>query len=193
MIIGITGPIASGKDTIISLFESEKPIIIDADRIGKYIVRSNFEKISNIYKVNDIFDLSRLVFSDYEIFQNYNEFIHPILIKKLKEPMIKNKDSNNESLIVLNCALLFLFKLEFFCDKIIFIDADKQIRKNRLINRNGLSEKEAAIRIEFQNRLENYEKIKINKEKVIYIENNEDLSALTKKIKNILSYIYHKG
>jgi len=192
MIIGITGPIASGKDLIISFFQKMNCIIIDADKIGKFIVESNFNKIAKIYNVTNFKELGELIFSDFRIFENYNKLIHPILSKKIREILInfiKNKENFKKEILILNCALLFLFKLEAFCDLIIFADCDSEIRKNRLINRNKISLFEATNRIEFQEKIENFQRIRENiniNKKVIYIKNEDKVEILNKKIESII-------
>ncbi len=231
MIIGITGPIASGKDIFINIL-SEKlyenstinqftnQLTIDADKFGKFLVENNLNKIMKTFKAKSLSELSELVFSDFDSLLKYNNFIHPILSAQLRNILLKIKinEKNKEqifyqktdtqklntlkkdnlqssnNIILINCALLYLFKLDFFCDKIIFIDANKDIRLERLIKRNNLSYDMAEKRITFQEKIENYEKIrKIAKhqklclndfsknfyyKKLIYYNNNADLNKL---------------
>lgn len=232
MIIGITGPIASGKDIFINIL-SEKlyenstklqftnQLTIDADKFGKFLVENNLNKIMKTFNTKSLSELSELVFSDFDSLLKYNNFIHPILSARLRKILLKIKidEKQNEqifyqktdtqrlntlrkdnqhlsnNIILLNCALLYLFKLDFYCDKIIFIDANKDIRLERLIKRNNLSYDIAEKRIVFQEKIENYEKIReIAKQqklylndfsmisydkKLIYYNNNSDLNKIT--------------
>lgn len=240
MIIGITGPIAAGKDIFIRNFikfidkknhlnsnnqhsNRNVSLIIDADKIGKFIVESNFAKISKIFSVSSMNELSKFVFSDFNNFLSYNSFIHPILSEKLRKILINIKQGQildksfnyleqdtKDKIIILNCALLFLFKLDFFCDLIIFIDAEKQERLNRIAKRNGLSKEDAIKRLEFQEKIENYNKIRqiyvetfyvkdfdkknsyeknIENHKLIYIENSNNIEKLNEQIEKIYSAI----
>ncbi|MCR4422654.1 MAG: dephospho-CoA kinase [Exilispira sp.] len=241
MIIGITGPIASGKDEVVNFliekfnlnyssnFSNTISKIIDADKVGKFIVENSFTKISSIFNVKNIAEISNLVFSDFLIFSKYNSLIHPILSSKLREILInqkiriektdqksKNKKENHkfDDIILINCALLFLFRLEFFCDKIIFIDSKRELRIDRLIKRNNISINEAERRVDFQEKIENYEKIRMNfitkmniniksidvskningskkNTKIYYLRNDENLKNLIDTLKEIFnSYFY---
>jgi dephospho-CoA kinase len=256
MIIGITGPIASGKDEVVNILSeilnSNPPFnlfnnitaIIDADKIGKFVVENNFSKISCIFNVKNFTELSNLVFSDFLIFSKYNSFIHPILSSRLREILINQKKENKresqeyfneydkkynskydneyddkynnkyDNIILVNCALLYLLRLDLFCDKIIFIDSEKDVRINRLINRNNIEIKDAEKRVFFQEKVENYETIrkffKIKntdkfyesptsifenittlqyKQKIFYLKNDEDLVKLKEKLKKIVQII----
>lgn len=186
MIIAITGPIAAGKDLVLNLLQDKlnPEIILDADKIGKFIVENNFYKISNIFNIKDLTELSNLVFNDFSKFLEYNSFIHPILASKLRKillniilsssilsfPTLDNKTGLIKNLIknknldykitIVNCALLYLFRLDFFCDIILFVDSDKEIRVKRIMERNCLTYNDSKKRVEFQENVENYERIR---------------------------------
>lgn len=194
MIIGIYGPIASGKDEAVKILNeilnSNISLIIDADKFGKFVVENNFNRISNIFNVKNLYELSNLVFSDFSTFINYNNFIHPILSSKLRI-ILENQILKGEKIILLNCALLFRFKLEFFCDKIFYIDAEKELKIERLIKRNKITKEEAEKRIDFQERIENYKRIQeickfYISSKIHFIKNNENIEVLKEKVKKII-------
>ncbi|HOV45842.1 MAG TPA: dephospho-CoA kinase [Exilispira sp.] len=205
MIIGITGPIASGKDILLNIMlknlNKKNISIIDADIEGKELVQIYWKDIEKMYNVNSKQELSKLVFSNIENLKNYNNYIHPKLSSILKKKLLKfagnQKNSNchkfnNQKLLILNCALLHLFKLEFLCNKIIFIDSSPELRLQRLINRNNLCEESAKNIIKLQMLIENYtsiKKIKINDKKYSIIENNAGLTDFETSITETLDKI----
>ena len=68
-------------------------------------------------------------------------------------------------------------------DKIIYITADENIRRERLVKRNSFTPEEAQRRIDAQNEAGKKEKCDF------VIENNSTLSDLKKQIENILSIL----
>jgi len=205
MIIGVTGPIASGKDILLNIMlkslDKKNISIIDADIEGRKLVQLYWKDIEKMYNVNSKQELSKLVFSNIETLINYNNYIHPKLSSILKKKLLKfagnqkNSDCNNfksQKLLILNCALLHLFKLEFLCNKIILIDSTPELRVQRLINRNNLCEKYAKNIIELQMLVENYTSIKrfkINDKRYSIIENNGGLTDFETSIKETLDRI----
>lgn len=137
--IGITGNIACGKSTAYETIKSAGYPVIDADDIVKGIYKDNlfieelsakFPMIISCGKIN-IEKLSNLLFADSKFKENYEAFIFPKVKEKIIEFLKKN---NNEKTFVI-APLLFEAGFENMFDKIIFISADENIRKERLIAR----------------------------------------------------------
>src|SRR3989338_5381544 len=95
MIIGITGPIGSGKSTAAKLFSRHHYSRIDADEIAHDLIKKNsqiYKKIINEFG-NEILDkqknidrnkLGNIVFSDYVQLKNLNSIMHSVIIKEIK-------------------------------------------------------------------------------------------------------------
>ena len=140
--IGITGNIACGKSTAYEIIKSAGYPVIDADDIVKEIYKDNlfieellakFPMIIFGGKI-DIKKLSNLLFTDKEFKENYEAFIFP----KVKEKIIEFFDKNNNEKIFVIAPLIFEAGFENMFDKIIFISADENIRRERLIARKSM-------------------------------------------------------
>ena len=144
MIIGITGPIGSGKSTAAKLFSRHHYSRIDADEIAHDLIKKNsqiYKKIINEFG-NEILDkqknidrnkLGNIVFSDYVQLKNLNSIMHSVIIKEIKSQIkkIKNKCGENAK-IVIDAPLLFETKAKNLVDKTIVVKVNKKNIVKRL-------------------------------------------------------------
>ena len=87
-------------------------------------------------------------------------------------------DYNDYSFSKLERVLVCFDRIDSLFDKIIYVDANKDLRIERLIKRNNLTKEEALLRINSQQN---------NKSKADFIiENNSDLNKLEAKVNSIL-------
>lgn len=160
MIIGLTGSIASGKSTVAEMLREKGFPIVDADEIARLVVEpgtSVIKKISQTFGsevLNEDGALNReklgeRIFGDVEERGKLNAIIHPAIrseMQRQKEMWI----SNGATTVIMDIPLLFESKLQSFVDKILVVSVTKDIQKQRLIERNQLTEKEALDRINSQ-------------------------------------------
>jgi dephospho-CoA kinase len=104
--------------------------------------------------------------------------IHPQVKDKLQE--IFNEDYD---IVFVSVPQLFEAGFETLFDKTIYITADSEIRKKRLMERNSLTSEEAQIRINAQDEADKKDKCDF------VIENNGNIEELKTKVKNLLSIL----
>ncbi|MDS9471724.1 dephospho-CoA kinase [Sporosarcina pasteurii] len=164
MIIGLTGSIASGKSTISSLLRKKGYPIVDADEIARLVVEPGTAVIEEIRRTfgQEVIRadgslhrerLGQLVFGNGKNRKKLNTIIHPAI----RTEMLRQRDkhiSNGANTIIMDIPLLFESKLQSFVDKILVVTVTPEVQKERLIARNGLTEKEANDRINAQFSLE---------------------------------------
>ena len=121
---------------------------------------------------------SIIVFSDKEKLKKLESIIHP----KVKEELEKIF-SRDEKIAFVSVPQLFEAGFESMFDKIIYVTADENIRKERLIKRNAYTNEEAQKRIDAQS-----ENNKAERSDFI-IENNSTIKNLTYQIEKILSIL----
>ena len=137
-IIGITGSIASGKSTVAHLMSDQKYPLFSADKIVSNLYKNkHFIKILvKKFRLNTnkkIKEQIKLVLKkNKKNIYKLESIIHPLVKKRM---MIFLKKKNK--LLFLEIPLLIESKLGKYFDKVIFVDAKKQIRSKRYLKRNG--------------------------------------------------------
>lgn len=181
MIIGLTGQTGAGKSTAAEILKAMGYFIIDADKIGHEVTASPeiLAQIQKHFGEETVQDgrlmrriLGRAVFADGEKLALLNSLTHPAIIKK-----IVSLAKEHSSGAVIDCALLQECGLDALCHKIINITAPARVRQERIMLRDSLSPQEALNRINSQSPFRG---------ECILIENNGDINALEKKLKEAL-------
>lgn len=184
-VIGITGGTGAGKSVVSNYLKEKGATIIDADILSREITKEGGIALPEIDKAfpgvikNGVLDrkaLGRIVFSDREKLLILNEITHKYIIKLTKEEIDASK-----GLIVLDAPLLFEAGEDKLCDKVIFVDADDEIRLERIMKRDGLSIEDAKSRINARN----LDAVKANCDFVIV--NNGDAERLEEETLKIVS------
>lgn len=173
--VAIVGNIASGKSTVEKIIEQKGFKVYDTDKIAHEILASSEEVIKE-FGTNDRSELAKIVFSHPEKLKNLESIIHPQVKEKLLEIF-----ASVEDIIFVSVPQLFEAGFEELFDKIIYITADENIRKERLIKRNNFTSVEAQRRINAQNEDNKKEKADF------VIENNLTIKVLEQNIAYILS------
>lgn len=137
LIIGITGRIASGKDTVSKIIKNKYGFCeINADKLGHLVLHEKKEEIVKIFgqkilntknEINRLL-IRNLVFNSNKELKKLESISHPAILNKIKKILIQNQSKK----ILINAALLFKINLEKFCNYIIVVKAKTPIIKNRL-------------------------------------------------------------
>lgn len=175
--IAITGNIASGKSTVEKIIESNGYKVYDTDKIAHEIL-ANSTEVKEIFGTVDRTVLAKIVFTNKEKLQLLESIIHPQVKNKILEIF---KDENK--IVFISVPQLFETGFDKLFDKIIYVTAKDEIRKERLIKRNSLTPEEAQTRIKAQNNEGKAEKSDY------IIENDEDFESLTKQVETLLSIL----
>ena len=172
--IAIVGNIASGKSTVENILKEQGYKVFDTDKISHQILDSSAE-VKALFGTVDRKQIAKIVFTDKNKLKELESIIHP----KVKEELLKIF-AGEENIVFVSVPQLFESGMENLFDKIIYITADSDIRKERLIKRNNLTPEEAEIRILAQN-----EDGKIKKSDFV-IKNNSDILFLKKCVLDFL-------
>lgn len=192
MIIGLTGSIASGKSTVSSMLKRRGYPIVDADEIARLVVEPGtavMEKIQQEFGQEMLREdgslnrekLGTLIFGNEEERNKLNAIIHPAI----RAEMLHQKETHlthEENTVVMDIPLLFESKLQSFVDKIIVVYVTPAIQKERLMNRNKFTEKEAQERIDTQLSMD----FKASKADAV-IDNNGTIKETEKQLESILT------
>ena len=151
LIIGLTGPTGSGKTTVSKAAESLGFKIIDCDKIARKAVEKGEEGLKSIVAAFgeeillkdgelDRKALALAAFSSKEKTELLNKTLLPYIVEKVKAKI-------EGEYILLDAPTLFESGLNSICQATVAVLCDENIRKVRIINRDGLSEGEADLRM----------------------------------------------
>lgn len=176
--IAIVGNIASGKSTVEQIIQDKGYRVFDTDKIAHKILENNTE-VEKHFQTCDRKELAKIVFSDSEKLKILESIIHPLVKQELKKIFAKDYE-----VVFVSVPQLFEAGFEKMFDRIIYITADKNVRKERLIKRNNLASDEAQKRIDAQKDIG-------KKENSNYvIENNSDFQNLKIAVEKVLQLIF---
>jgi dephospho-CoA kinase len=191
IVIGLTGPIASGKNAVAKMFSRRGACVIDADKIGHQvlapqskvwheIVKSFGSKVLNRGGAINRRKLAGVVFSNQAALNKLNRITHPEM-RKIISGEIKAAKLSNKKYIVINAAILNEMKLLPLVDKVIVVLAGEATRIKRLVKA-GLSRREALARMRSQGPASRYREIAD-----FVIVNDKNMEDLKQKVKRIIS------
>ena len=131
--------------------------------------------------------LADIIYSDEEKREILNTYTFKYIQKEI-QMKIKEKANTNE-VIVIDAPLLFEAELQKYCDFIIaVISDDRELQIDRIVQRDGITKRQAIARLNAQKANEFY----ISKSKYIIVNNGE--LEVEKQIDNIIKKeIYEKG
>lgn len=186
MIIAITGTIGAGKSSVARFFKEKGYPVFDSDKMvhayyepQAYLYDRLYERYGTRILTNtkeiDRQKLANIVFNNPKELLALEALVFP----KVKEEIINLKKMYQQQIIFVEVPLLFEAKLEGLFDKIITVDAFKEIRYQRLKNK-GLNMKDILAR---ENR--QYGSRYKKKHSDIIINNNKDLNHLKRLLKEV--------
>ena len=186
-VIGLTGQTGAGKSAVRMFLEEMGIACIDCDRVAREVTAVGSPALKALCEVfsSDILTpdkaldrkkLGSIVFSNKQKLELLNKTIFPFIIADIKQ-----KISECEGLVVLDAPTLFESGCDKLCDIKIAVVADRNIRLERIIARDGISKEDAENRINSQLSEEFF---RDNCE--VVIENNSNIDALEKTVKNLL-------
>jgi dephospho-CoA kinase len=196
-IIGILGGICSGKSTVAAEFAKLGCKVIDADKIAHKLLdkKDIKERIVALFGKDvkepggkiDSKKLAGIVFADTDKISSLNKIIHPLVLARAEQLIEQYNRESQVKAIVLDMPLLAEVGWDKRCDKLIFVDCERQLRLNRAKKKGLLDE----------NQLKNRENSQISLDKKVAIadnsiNNNSSLAALARQVADIFCCIMNK-
>ena len=132
--------------------------------------------------------LGNIVFTDRTKLETLNTIIHPYITSEILK-QIKEYSDNGQKLILLDAPTLFESRADDFCEIIISVIADPELREYRIITRDGLTVKQARDRMDSQFDAEFFAD-----HSDYIIENNDSLDnvyCISKEVSDKIKYYYN--
>lgn len=159
-IIGLTGQTGAGKSTVAKILEENGLFIINADSVAREVVEKGeptLTKLANSFG-DDILNsdgtlnrklLASRAFSSRENTYLLNSITHPAITERIRLK-ISQAFENGEKAVIIDAPQLFESGENEMCDIIVTVAAPLEIRLHRIMNRDGVTEDEAELRINAQ-------------------------------------------
>jgi len=175
--IGITGPIASGKSTVLNYLKEKGYYTLSSDSLvhALYLNKEITHKISKILKINfDYFNEKSRILARQILINDKNKKmeVEKYIYKQLEEKLLEEISTHNNA--VIEVPLLFKAHYEYMFKKIFVLQVNKEKQIENLNSRKEININQ-ALKL---NR--DYDFKKINK--VVIIKNNGDLHSLFDQI-----------
>ncbi len=155
--VGVTGGIGSGKSLVCSVLTAMGYPVFNADNDARLVVEQDAKAITAIKALfgNDIYTdnklnrakVGELVFANPELLGKLNEIVHPLVIQRFINWVEENK---KHPLVFMEAAILFESGVDKGLDKVISVIAPAEVRIQRVMKRDGLSQNLIADRIKRQ-------------------------------------------
>jgi dephospho-CoA kinase len=148
----LTGGIASGKSTVVSILKSKGIDVIDADEISHQIFSQNQDQIREMFGLSSTDtqlrkDVGKIVFKESTKREELETLLHPL---------IKTEIQNQEKLMngkqyILDIPLYFEIRAKKEDgDYVVLVLTSKENQIERILERDGLTPQEALDRINSQ-------------------------------------------
>ncbi len=159
-IIGLTGGIGSGKTTVAQFLKELGAVVIDADKVGHEVLRSDAEVCQEVVAAfgkgvltpNDEISrekLGRMVFGAPESLPKLNMIMHPRIAERVGA-QLEGFRKQGVGVVVIEAPLLLEAGWASQVDEVWVTVASKATILKRLKGRTGLSEQESLERIHTQ-------------------------------------------
>ena len=196
--IGILGGMYSGKSTVAAELAKLGCAVIDADSISHQLLEEKdvLKKVVRIFGKEILDDkgkidrsaLANRVFGDPAKLAILTGILHPLIMVRVEQLIAQYSPQPTIRAIVLDIPLLVEVDWEKRCDHVIFVDCAPPIRLERAKNKGVFEADQLKIRENLQISLDKKKRIADN-----IVDNNSDLSGLSKQIASIFSTIVDKG
>ncbi|HYZ46428.1 MAG TPA: dephospho-CoA kinase [Actinomycetota bacterium] len=164
LVVGLTGPIGSGKTTFAVLLAERGAQVIEADLLGRDAVRPGRpawhsvvdqfgeEILAPTTMEIDRRALAEIVFRDRTKLAALNAIVHPVIFRAIADELEKLRGT--DEIVVLDAALIIETGLDEVIDVLVVVTAPQHVRERRLVNKRGLSLEDVRNRIASQQRPE---------------------------------------
>lgn len=179
-VLGVTGPSGAGKGTVCGILKEFGFYHIDTDRLVPGVYPDAIPQLIEAFGedvvkggVVDKRALAAAAFSSEENTETLNRIIHPLVMNAVAKQIESAKDLGFDRVAV-DGAALHEAHAEEICDKMLCILAPKELRKQRVMERDNIGSDAADLRLSAQKPDEFYAK---STDAVIVNDNRDNLKS----------------
>lgn len=191
-VIGLTGPTGAGKSTVTAVAESLGFKVVDCDHFARIAVEKGSDGLADIVQVfgGEMLNpdgtlnraaLAKAAFATPENTELLNKTLLPHIVKLINAEI-------NQPRVLLDAPTLFESGADSLCDEIVVVLCDEKTRKKRIMERDGIDEAAADLRIKAGKPDEFYVEKSHN---IVY--NDCELSVFNLKIQKLLNKLLEEN
>ncbi|MBQ8731735.1 MAG: dephospho-CoA kinase [Oscillospiraceae bacterium] len=159
LLVGLTGQTGAGKSTVSELLQKEGFGRIDADAVSRTVCGPGMpcvlalaeafgEEILLPGQVLDRRGLAKKAFSSPENTALLNRITHPFIKEEIRRQTVEA--FREADILLLDAPTLYESGCDSLCGYVIAVIADPQIRRERILSRDGITPQEAERRMSAQ-------------------------------------------
>ena len=191
-VVGLTGPTGAGKSSATAVAEELGFKVIDCDQFARIAVEKGSEGLAAVVSVfgDDVLNqdgslnraaLASKAFATIESTELLNQTLLPYIVKLI------NNEINTER-VLLDAPTLFESGADSLCNEVIAVISDEKTRKARIMERDGIDEAAAELRMSAGKNDQFY----IEKtDNIVY--NDCELSVFNLKIQKLLTKLLEEN
>lgn len=155
-VLGIVGGIGSGKSLVAAALVARGGYLIDADHLGHEALRQPDIREQIVHRWGKALldtdgevqrrDLGKIVFANLADRQALEALVFPWIERRIGEEIKRGQGDPRYAFIILDAAIMLETGWDTACDKILFVEAPRPLRLDRLRRQRGWSEEELARR-----------------------------------------------
>ena len=186
-LVGITGDIGSGKTTVSNILSHLGYKVYNSDERAKYLMETDSNIVKEItdllgesaYKKGSLNKklISQSIYNDHSLREKINAIVHPVTINDFNQWVTENKDP----ILIKESALIYQSGSYKELNSIILVEARKDIRIKRVLERDKHRKKEEVLQIINSQKLKNKEDLNPD-----YILENNGENLLLPKVIHII-------
>jgi dephospho-CoA kinase len=191
LVVGLIGGIGGGKSQVAAAFARQGARIIAGDQLGQAALREPDVRTRVVARWGDgILDeggaidrrrLAAIVFADPNERKALEAITHPWIHRRIRDEIEEAGKNPEVPLIVLDAAIMLEAGWNEVCDRLIYIEAPRAMRLERVARQRGWTEKEVDAREQAQLPLT---------EKVVradhVLDNSASLEHLNRQVNDLL-------
>lgn len=160
MILGVTGGIACGKSTAVTVLAQAGAVVVSADELARRLVQPGSPVLRQLVErfgqrivaadgSLDRSELGRIIFKDDAARRDLDAIMHPAIAALSRQELerARQRAEAAATIVVYEAPLLFEAGAEERVDKVLVISVDEQIQLQRLMARDQCDETTARQRI----------------------------------------------
>jgi dephospho-CoA kinase len=158
--IGLTGQIGAGKSTVSKILAGQGYDVIDADQVARLVVQKGTACLAElamefgveILQADGTLNrrkLGGIVFPDPEKRLALNRITFPHITQEILK-QLETLNNQGKTLAFIDAAVLFESDWHTHCDFVVSVIADRELRRQRILARDNLSEQEVDDRLNSQ-------------------------------------------